>query len=188
MNEETKTKRFESVALPHLHAAYNLARWLTRDAHDAEDVVQEAYLRAFRFFDGFHGDSARAWLMGIVRNTCYTWLSANRNSGNCGNSAQNTEFDEGVHGAGGGEGDAGSDPEALLLRKEDGRRVNEALASLPVAYREILVLRELSELSYKEIAEIAEVPVGTVMSRLARGRKLLAERVVQQREGAKDGL
>ena len=182
MNEKTRAQRFEQLALPHLGAAYNLARWLTRDANDAEDVVQEAYLRAFRFFDGFHGESARAWLMGIVRNTCFTWLAANRSGGT------HDPFDEDLHGAVADGCRGHADPEALALLKEDRQRVNEALASLPLAYREIIVLRELSELSYKEIAEIAGLPIGTVMSRLARGRKLLALRITQGRQGVRDGL
>ena len=182
MNEKIKAQRFEQLALPHLDAAYNLARWLTRDANDAEDVVQEAYLRAFRFFEGFHGESARAWLMGIVRNTCFTWLAANRG-------AQTHEpFDEALHGAGGDDCDGHADPETLASRSEDRQKVNEALASLPVAFREIIVLREFSELSYKEIAEIAELPIGTVMSRLARGRKLLALRITHGRQGVRDEL
>ena len=167
----TSTARFEKSVLPHLDAAYNLARWLTRDDQDAQDVVQEAYLRAFRYFHALRGEDARAWLLAIVRNTGYAWLQSNR-------PAEVVALDD----AGAVPADAESaghmapadgNPEVILLQSVNRKLVNQALEDLPVAYREVLVLRELEDLSYKEIASIAGVPLGTVMSRLARGRELL---------------
>lgn len=155
--------RFHETVLPHLDAAYNLARYLLRDPHDAEDAVQEACLRAVRHFAGFRGGDGRAWLLSIVRNTCYTHLRRRRSGGDV------VEFDEETHS---GE-DPVSSPEADLARSISAATVREALSSLAVEFREVLVLRELEGLSYKEIAQVAGVPIGTVMSRLARGRKQL---------------
>jgi RNA polymerase sigma-70 factor, ECF subfamily len=170
--EQHHAQRFEELALPHLDAAYNLARWLTRNDHDAHDVVQEAYLRAFRFFAGFHGDNARSWLLAIVRNTCYTWLQQNRGL------RVNASLDELLDS---GEADAmlaaaepsEEGPEKLLRREEDKAMLNRALEQLPEEFREVLVLKELEDLSYREIAAVTGVPLGTVMSRLSRARKLL---------------
>ena len=149
--------------LPHLNAAYNLARWLTRNDHDAEDVVQDAYLRALRFFGGFRGDDARAWLLAIVRNTCYDFLRRHR-------SQEVTDvFDEDLHSA----VDQHETPEAALLRRVDQLRVRQALEELPLAWREVIILRELEGLSYKQIADVAGIKIGTVMSRLARARARL---------------
>ncbi len=156
----TDRARFEQQVLPHLDAAFNLARWLTRNDHDAEDVVQEALLRAYRFFDGLRG-APRPWLLAIVRNACFSWLQANR-------PAELRAID-GLE----QESDAPG-PEALAARDVDRRRLNEAIAALPVQFREVLVLRELEDLAYKEIARIAEIPIGTVMSRLSRARRQLA--------------
>jgi RNA polymerase sigma-70 factor (ECF subfamily) len=179
VTDSTKAKHFQDVVLPHLHAAYNLARWLSRSDHDAQDIVQEAYLRAFRFFDGFHGGDARAWLLAIVRNATYTWLKQNRPH------ELATPFDEEFHslpedGAVEGPERPDNNPETILARRDDKRLLDEALENLPLAFREVLVLRELEDLSYKEIARIADIPIGTVMSRLARGRKLLGECLKQQ--------
>jgi RNA polymerase sigma factor (sigma-70 family) len=162
---ENHMPNFEELVLPHLDAAYNLARWLTRNTHDADDVVQEAYLRAFRFFGGFHGGDARTWLLKIVRNTCYTWLHKNR--------VQQTAapFDEQVH----TDIAESRNPETLLLRKAAGQSLNRALEELPTAFREVLVLLEVEGLSYKEIASVLDIPIGTVMSRLARARHRLRE-------------
>ena len=158
--------RFKEFVLPHLDAAYNLARWLVRNGTDAEDLVQEAYLRAWKGFSGFRGSDGRGWLLTIVRNTCYTWLRANRRQ------ELAVEFDEGVHSGVGGDGEL---PEAERLVAESAGRqtLEKALQELPAEFREVIVLRELEELSYKEISEIAGVPVGTVMSRLARARSRL---------------
>ena len=165
MERQSKLASFETVILPHLDAAYNLARWLTRNDADAEDVVQEAYLRAFRFFGGFHGEDGRAWLLGIVRNTSYTWMQQNR-------SAQlNTPLDDETHEAESHD----LDPEALLLQKADAQMLRQAVEELPLEFREVLVLRELDEMSYKQIAAVADLPLGTVMSRLARARKRLQQ-------------
>lgn len=164
-----RTRRFEEAALPHLNAAFNLARWLLRDDQGARDAVQEAYLRAFRFFDGFRGGDARPWLLGIVRNVCYSWL-ADR-----GNEPEQVEFDEerdGGHRAAVGDGGPGN-PEQLLLQKAEKGRVDAAIGKLPPIFREVLILRELEDLSYEEIARVAGIPAGTVMSRLARARTLL---------------
>jgi RNA polymerase sigma-70 factor (ECF subfamily) len=159
--EQSKLARFELSVVPHMGAAYNLARWLTRNNHDAEDVVQEAYMRAYRFFDGFHGGDGRTWLLAIVRNTCYTWLQQNRKP--------SVELEDDIP-----ELDSGrSNPEALLLRDMESELLRQALDNLPVEYREAIVLRELEGLSYKEISTIAGVPMGTVMSRLARARSRL---------------
>jgi RNA polymerase sigma factor (sigma-70 family) len=151
---------FADVILPHLDAAYNLARWLVRNNDDAEDIVQEAYLRAFRYFAGFHGGDARAWLLRIVRNTSYRWLQKTRAY------EPAVLFDEEVHTS----GIEPSNPEQLLLQNADGRLVERAMNELPVRFREILVLRELEGLSYKEIADVMCVPLGTVMSTLSRAR------------------
>ena len=165
MQEQNKLASFEEAVLPHLDAAYNLARWLTRNDADADDVVQEAYLRAFKFFGGFHGADGRPWLLGIVRNTCYTWMQQNRSP------ELSRPFDDELNGI----ESKDLDPEALLLQSADTQMVRQALEELPVEFREVLVLRELEEMSYKEIASIAELPLGTVMSRLARGRKRLQQ-------------
>ena len=151
--------------MPHLDAAYNLARWLTRNDADAEDVVQEAYLRAYRFFGGFHGEDGRAWLLGIVRNTSYTWMQQNRSS------ELNMGLDDEMYEAESYE----PDPEALLLQKADAQMLRHAIEELPLEFREVLVLRELDEMSYKQIAVVADLPLGTVMSRLARARKRLQQ-------------
>ena len=165
LGEEIKFGSFEQVVLPHLDSAYNLARWLTRNDQDAEDVVQEAYLRALRFFDGFHGGDARAWLLAIVRNTCYTWLQKNRAQ------EPTTVFDEEIH----SEEGSSLSPETLLLQSADSQLVRQALEELPLKFREVLVLRELEGLSYKEIADVADMPIGTVMSSLARARTRLRQ-------------
>jgi RNA polymerase sigma-70 factor, ECF subfamily len=168
-------RRFEQVCMPHLDAAYNLARWLTRNDHDAQDVVQDAYLRAFRFFDGFRGSEGRAWLLTIVRHTCYSWLEKNRpaevtTSFDADPAADDrADFDLGMLAAEGG------NPEAIALQNAHRRILNQAIAALPLGFREVLILRELEDLSYKEIARVVDVPVGTVMSRLARARKLLRQ-------------
>jgi RNA polymerase sigma-70 factor (ECF subfamily) len=165
--------QFDQVVLPHLDAAYNLARSLVRNTHDAEDIVQESYLRAFRFFGGYHGGDARTWMLKIVRNTSYSFLEKNRPAGLA------EEFDEKIHTASTEQPNA----EAALLHSVDSRTLREALAELPVNFREVLVLRELEDMSYKEIAEIMGTPIGTVMSGLARGRARLRERLLLMRGG-----
>ena len=163
--QEEGLASFEEAMLPHMDAAHNLAKWLLRNEQDAQDVVQEAYLRAFRSFDGFRGSNGRAWLLTIVRNTSYTLLKKNRAID------LTTTFDEEIHAP----GDESFSPATLLERSEDAALVKEALDELPVEFREILVLRHLEDLSYKEIAEIAQLAPGTVMSRLARARARLKE-------------
>src|SRR6267142_515798 len=161
--EQDKLARFEQRIMPHMDAAYNLARWLSSNDSDAQDVVQEAYLRAFKFFAGFRGGNSRAWLLRIVRNAFYDWLKQNRGE------ERKELFDEELHDT----MDERRGPDTLLLEKADHELVRKAIASLPVEFREILVLRELEGFSYKEISEVANIPPGTVMSRLARGREQL---------------
>jgi RNA polymerase sigma factor (sigma-70 family) len=171
LSDSGKLARFEAVVLVHLDAAYNLARWLTRDAAGADDAVQEAYLRAFRFFDNLQGPSAKAWLMAIVRNACLDWLKDQRVRGT------DEAYDEDVHTE-----RVVESTESTVARAADARWVHEGLATLPREQREVLVLRELEELSYKEISAIVGVPIGTVMSRLSRGRELLQQRLTQSQE------
>jgi len=156
---------FEEAMLPHLDAAHNLARWLLRNEQDAEDVVQEAYLRAFRSFDGFRGSNGRAWLLTIVRNTSYTLLRRNRAVD------ITTTFDEEVHAA----GHESVSPAMILEHAEDADLMRNAIDRLPAEFREILTLRHQEDLSYKEIGDILKIPTGTVMSRLARARARLKE-------------
>src|SRR5205823_8890724 len=158
---------FEAVMLPHLDAAHNLARWLLRNEQDAQDVVQEAFLSAFKSFGGFYGSNGRAWLLTIVRNTSYTLLKKNRVAD------LTTPFDEEVHAS----GDESVSAATILERSEDTELIREAMDELPAEFREILVLRHQEGLSYKEIADIAQIPPGTVMSRLARARGKLKERL-----------
>jgi RNA polymerase sigma-70 factor (ECF subfamily) len=148
--------------LPHLPAAYRLARWLLRSEHDAEDVVQEAYLRAFKSIGRFHGTDGRAWLLAVVRNACYTWMGRRRGR-------ETAPFDDRLHDGGSEE----MNPERLYLQKATGELMRAALEELPEDAREVLVLRELEGYSYKEIAAITDTPLGTVMSRLARARERL---------------
>jgi RNA polymerase sigma factor (sigma-70 family) len=164
--------RFEQIIMPHLDAAYNLARWLVRNPQDAQDIVQESYLRAYKFFSGYQGGDARAWLLKIVRNTSYSFLEKNRPA------SQTEEFDEKVHTS----DVAPLDAEAELERAAESRMLRDALNELPLNFREILILRELEGLSYKEIGEVVNVPIGTVMSSLARGRDRLREVLLRARE------
>src|SRR5438045_5352832 len=156
---------FEAIILPHLDAAHNLARWLLRNEDDAQDVVQEAYLRAFKSFGGFHGSNGRAWLLTIVRNTSYTLLKKNRAVD------VTTTFDEEIHAA----SHEPVSPATILEHAEDAELISQEMDELPAEFREILVMRHQEGLSYKEIADIAQIPPGTVMSRLARARAKLKE-------------
>ena len=158
-------ERFTECVLPYLDAAHNLARYLVRDPHEAEEAVQEAFLRAIRYFESFRGVDGRAWLLTIVRNTCFTLLRRRRTG------SEKVEFDEEIHSP----QDVDSEPEAHLASATAAESVRDGLNHLPVEYREVLVLRELEGLSYKEIAHVTEVPIGTVMSRLSRGRRQLLD-------------
>jgi RNA polymerase sigma-70 factor (ECF subfamily) len=162
---------FEETLLPHLNAAYNLARWLTRNPDDAQDIVQEAYLRAFRFFGGFHGSDGRSWFLTIVRNISYTWLKQNKSL-----ELVTTEFDDKLY-----LNESGApDPETSQILKSQSEIVLAAVDQLPLEFREVIVLRELEELSYKEISQLLNIPIGTVMSRLARARKRLQKSLGKQ--------
>jgi RNA polymerase sigma-70 factor, ECF subfamily len=165
-------ERFENLVLPHIDAAFNLARWLLRGRSDAEDVAQEALLRACRFFGGFNGGEARAWLLQIVRNTCYTWLEKNRPM------ELSMEFDEELH------QQTSATPETLAIVADDRKRLTLALETLPPRFREVLVLRELEGCSYKEIATITSIPIGTVMSSLSRARRQLYSALTNSSQGA----
>ena len=163
VDDGERSRLFEQTVLPHLDAAYNLARWLAGNDHDAQDVAQEASLRAFRFFGKFRGENARAWLLSIVRNTFYTWLRKNRPP------EKLIEIDDETLDV----EDVSVNVDAGHPQFADAEAVRGAIAGLPVEFREIVILREMEGFSYKEIADLAEVPIGTVMSRLARARKLL---------------
>ena len=165
MTADNQSARFEEVVLPHLDAAFNLARWLVRNSTDAQDLVQEAYLRAWKGFAGFHGGDGRSWILTIVRNTCYTWLRKYSTRD------LTVEFDEGVH----TQESSVPNPERMFNENANRGLLEQALQQLPAEFRESIVLRELEGLSYKEISEIAGVPVGTVMSRLARARAKLRD-------------
>ena len=168
MTTHEKLRRFEEQISPHLRSAYNLARWLTRSHEDAEDVVQQAFLRAFSAFEGFRGEDAnpqhaKAWVLTIVRNTAMTWLKQKRNAG--ASVGFEEQFEEPVEGS--------PDPEEILLISCDREQVRQALEQLPSDFREAIILREMEDLSYKEISATLGVPIGTVMSRLSRGRDWL---------------
>ena len=165
--EREDRARFEAIVLPHLDAACNLARWLLRSRADAEDVAQDALLRAFRAFGTYRSGNARAWLLQIVRNACFTWLQQNRRQ------EESVEFDENLMPQ-----DA-ENPEALAIAGNNREHLARALESLPASFREVLVLRELEGCSYKEISEITSRPIGTVMSALARARRQLRTALVQ---------
>jgi RNA polymerase sigma factor (sigma-70 family) len=170
--EADERRQFESVTLPHLDAAYNLARWLTQDEHAAEDVVQEAYLRAARYFGSFRGGDGRAWMLGVIRRAAFDWLSKHRGPGAL-------VFSEELH----DRVDESSNPEQTALRKSDQVSVREALEELPLPLREVIVMRELEGMSYQQIATLTEVPIGTVMSRLSRGRQQLQARLAPYVDG-----
>lgn len=161
--DEERLELFERAVLPHLGAAYNLARWLTRNGPDAEDLVQDSVVRALTFFDGFHGMDGRAWLLAIVRNSFYTRFRKVQER------EHDEPFDEEVHGTGLG----APDPETQLETRLEIEALERILEELPAEFREVIVLREIEGLSYGEIAEIVRSPVGTVMSRLFRARGLI---------------
>jgi RNA polymerase sigma-70 factor (ECF subfamily) len=167
---QDKHQQFEATVVPHLDAAYNLARWLTGDDQDAQDVVQDAYLRAFKFFGSYHGGSSRAWLLTIVRHTAYTWLRQNRMHD------PTTPFDDEM-------------PDTIVetvslegsyLQEADYQLLREAIAALPLEFREVIILHEMEGLAYKEIAVVANVPIGTVMSRLSRARDRLQKYLLER--------
>ena len=162
MAERPDLTAFEAVVLPHLPAAYNLARWLLKDESDADDIVQDACIRSLRHFETFRGGDARGWLLTIVRNCCYTFLRKRRHE-----EPMTEILDEEQHDA------AGPDPETLLVQGIQAERLGKLIEELPVAYREVLVLREIEGLSYKEIGSVTDLPIGTVMSRLSRARQRL---------------
>jgi RNA polymerase sigma factor (sigma-70 family) len=159
-------RRFEQATLPHLDAAYNLARWLIRDEHAAEDVVQEAFLRAAKFFASFRGGDGRPWLLAVVRRASYDWLQKRRASAT-------TSFNEDLH----DKADDALNPELSIIRKGDQQLLRQAMEELLPEFREVIVLRELEGMSYQEIAAVIAIPVGTVMSRLSRARKQLQLRL-----------
>jgi len=172
VDSQSKRTLFEQCILPHLDAAYNLARWLTRNEHDAEDIVQEAYLRAFRFFDSFNGGDGKAWLLAVVRNTCLTWRR--REQG-----IAKVPFDEGVHSP----DETGATAETTLVEQAQWGSVRDCLESLPQEFREVMVMRELEEMPYRDIAVVTSLPIGTVMSRLSRARRRLEDCVTGRTKG-----
>jgi RNA polymerase sigma-70 factor (ECF subfamily) len=165
---------FQEIILPHLDAAHNLARWLTRNDVDAQDVVQESYLRAFRFFDSYKGGDSKAWLLAIVRNTSHTWRRRQNRE------TEAVPFDEAAHS---GEGRAPNQEESLVRGEKIGV-LKGCIEALPIDFREVLIMRELEEMSYQEIAEVTALPLGTVMSRLSRARKRLEECAANRAMGA----
>ena len=171
MGESIKTSRFEEVMMPHLDAAYTMARWMTRNPEDAHDIVQEAFIRAFRFFDGFHGENPKAWLLTIVRNTGYTWLRQNRIAHDIDAIIDEDTFDIPERSLG---------PEALLAQSANQELIRKALENIPLEFREIVILRDLESFSYKEIMAITGLPMGTVMSRLSRARHRLQKEVTER--------
>jgi RNA polymerase sigma-70 factor (ECF subfamily) len=165
---------FETTVLPHLDAAYNLARWLTRNEDDAQDVVQEAYLRALRFFDSFRGGDGKAWLLAVVRNTALTWLRRERGP-------SRVSFDEETHGA-----DETPTVETKLVEGAKFAQLRDCMELLPAEFREMVVMREMEEMPYRDIAEAANLPIGTVMSRLSRARQRLLDCLAARtKEGSK---
>jgi RNA polymerase sigma-70 factor, ECF subfamily len=175
MNQEGHLRDFEQLVLPHLDAAHNLARWLTRNTDDAEDVVQDACVRALKYVGGVQGGDAKGWFLAIVRNAFYDWCGRNRPAQIARDDG--TSIESAVD-------DAAIDPEQAAMRGADARTLADAVAELPFAYREVLILREMEELSYKQIARIADIPIGTVMSRLSRARGLLQRSPLLQPIGA----
>ena len=167
MAHDDRKRRFELLALPHLDAAYNLARWLAGNSADAEDVVQDAYLRAYRYFDSFHGGDVRVWLLSIVRNSFLDWIKENRSSRLLFQAEPTAGTDDPLW------TERARDPEALLLESIDSQTLEQLMQRLPLEYREVLLLREVEDLSDKEIAAITTTPTGTVMSRLSRARLAL---------------
>jgi RNA polymerase sigma factor (sigma-70 family) len=170
--DREEARRFEQLMLPHLDAAYNLARWLLHSEDGAADIVQEAYLRAFKFFASYRNEYSRAWILTIVRNTCFTWIRQNAHRDLMDPIDEELQSDEGTS----------ADPEIILQRSFDHETLRDALQSLSPDYREAIVLRELEGFSYKEISAIANVPIGTVMSRLARARKLMRQFLAKNSE------
>ncbi len=180
MAHDDRRRRFELLALPHLDAAYNLARWLAGNTADAEDVVQDAYLRAYRYFDAFHGGNFRVWLLTIVRNAFVTWVKENRSNRMVfmaeTPAAENADTEAVMWGG------ENRDPEALLMQSIDSQTLSRLMEQLPAEYREVLLLREVEDLSYKEIATVSGTPIGTVMSRLSRARLALRKLWLAQAE------
>jgi len=170
-NSREKIGRFEALVLPHLNSAYNLARWMTRNTTYAEDVAQEAMMRAFRFFDTFRGEDARVWLLTIVRNTYLTWVRRQIPQQN------SAEFDERLH----TDIEAALTPESEFLRHATAEQVRRAIENLTAEFREVILMREIEQLSYKEIASVTRSPLGTVMSRISRGRSLLRQPIAGSR-------
>jgi RNA polymerase sigma-70 factor (ECF subfamily) len=169
MSSTDKLDRFNRIVVPHLDAAYNYARWLTRNGQDAEDVAHEAMLRALQFFDSFNREQVRPWLLAIVRNTFYTWLKKNRP----------LELAESFRDDSSGTAGESADPREIAILNADRRALAQAIERLPREYREPIILREMEELSYQQIAGILEIPIGTVMSRLARARGRLQQRLAE---------
>jgi RNA polymerase sigma-70 factor, ECF subfamily len=179
MGADYDQQQFNVLMLPHRAAAYNLARWLTGNADDASDVVQESFVRAIRFFGSYRGGAARSWLLAIVRNTSLNWLAQKRGQKTVPLPEANNENEENGHDL----IDETANPEFDLIQKRAAATMDQLIQGLPVAYREVVVLREIEELSYKEIAEVTGMPIGTVMSRLARARKAIQQHWQKSAEG-----
>jgi len=177
-----QVQQFHALILPHLDAAYNLARYLTRDPDLSDDVVQDAMVRAFRAFAQFRGDSPRAWLLAIVRNCCRTAQASARGAMSL--VVHESSLSEKAVSQLGNHADPSPSPEDMVMREADARGVRAAIEAIPEPFREAIVLRELEELSYVEIAEVTGVPIGTVMSRLARGRAMLANELLAPAKAA----
>jgi len=179
---DDKRRRFEAQVLPYLDAAHNLARWLARSPADADDIVQEAVLRAYRGFEGFRGEDAKPWLLAIVRNCFFTAAGQARQRRSVPLPEESVANDDAAF------VDESPDPELAVLRADQRRRLDQVVATLPQEFREVLILREMEDLSYREIAQVTGTPIGTVMSRLARARAMLKETWLNEVEGVRHGM